>query len=447
MTIRGTGERNGPIASSAGANRAFTLILAGSSVSMLGSRVTAIAYPMLILYLTRSPVDAGWAAFAATAPSILVYLPAGALIDRRDPRRVMLWSEIGRGLAIAAIVCMVAWWRSVPLLILAAVVEESLEVFSTLAERRCVASLVERSRVPSALVRVEGRTHVVVMMGRPLGGLLFELGPIIPFLIDILTFIFSVCALLGIRSERATDEAIFAKLAKEMGRGRLRRVMNRPPGRPEWHVRSDIREGLNWLLEHRFARAAVVLSGTTTLICQGLIMVFIAQANARQMSSIAIGSVLAMSGLGGALGSALASRLRLPATHSLIKLQMLVWCVVFFMLAISGGRSPVCMAASMATLGFMGAMGNIEVATYLVQNANDKIARVTSIGRLTSFAAAAIGPVIGGYFFQQWGVQGAVYLLLMMTTLSAAYSVLTPSMRAAGRLRTDNQEICPRTAQ
>lgn len=49
---------------------------------MSGSQLTAIA-ALLVLYLTRSPRDAGWwVAFAATAHSILVYMPAGALIDR-----------------------------------------------------------------------------------------------------------------------------------------------------------------------------------------------------------------------------------------------------------------------------------------------------------------------------------------------------------------------------
>jgi MFS family permease len=161
------------------------LLLAGSSVSMLGSRVTTIAYPMLVLYLTGSPVTAGWVAFAATAPSVLVYMPAGALIDRWDPRRVMLLSEFGRGVAIATVAVTVALGRTtIPQLVVTAVIEEILEVFSTLAERRYVRSLVEPNQASSALVRIEARTHVVVLAGRPLGGFLFELEPIFPFPFD-----------------------------------------------------------------------------------------------------------------------------------------------------------------------------------------------------------------------------------------------------------------------
>jgi len=97
----------------------------------------------------------------------------------------------------------------------------------------------------------------------------------------------------------------------------------------------------------------------------------------------------------------------------------------------------------MVVLGFMGAMGNIEVGTYLVQNAEDKLARVTSIGRLTSFSACAIGPILGGFLFQKYGLQDTVYSLLGITAAATTYSVLTPSMRASGRLAGDNQDMCP----
>ena len=416
-----------------GKNRGFRMLLAGSSVSMLGSRVAAIGYPMLVLYLTGSPVDAGWVAFAATAPSILVYIPAGALVDRWDPRRVMLLSEVGRGLAIASVVVMVALGRpSIILLIVAAIIEEILEIFSTLAERRYVRALVPRGQALAAQVRIEARTHVVVLMGRPLGGLLFEIMPIGPFLANVVTFVISVAALLGIETGRPAGRATFSSLAREIGaRGRLRRSrLDQPRNR---QLRNDISEGVCWLWSNRFARTAVALSESTTLICQAMMMVFLAVAHSRQMSSIAVGTVLAASGLGGAAGSFVASRLPAPAPRSWIQVQMWFWVAALAVLAISGGESPFWMGIVMAILGFTGAMGNIEVGTYLIQHvAENMLARVTSIGRLMSFAAGAIGPVVGGFLFQKYGVQDTVNWLFITTILLAMYSLFTPSMRARG---------------
>src|SRR5689334_6091001 len=112
---------------------AFRWLMRASSVSMLGSHVTTIAYPLLVLSLTHSPLEAGWVAFAAMAPSILVHIPAGALVDRWNPGRAMRVSETGRGVAIASVAITLALGlASVPLLIAAAVLEGVLEVFSVL---------------------------------------------------------------------------------------------------------------------------------------------------------------------------------------------------------------------------------------------------------------------------------------------------------------------------
>jgi MFS family permease len=415
-------------------NRSFRLLLAGSSVSMLGSRVTIMAYPMLVLYLTGSPVAAGWAAFAATAPSILVYMPAGALVDRLDPRCIMLWGELGRGLAMAGIVTMIALRRpSVPLLIAAGIFGTTLEVFSTLAERRYVGSLVAETHAPSAMARIEARAHLVVTAGRPLGGLLFELAPIFPFLFDSLTFVVSVCTLLCIKSSRTDDHTPPA--SSVTARERFARAVSCQARTSDLHIGSDIREGIRWLLVNKFARSAGVLGAGATLISQALILVFIAEAHMLRLSTIVVGMVLAMSGLGGMAGSAVASRISGPATFSWLQVQMLAWSVALIMLTMSGGRSPIFTAATLAVFGLTGALGNIEVNLYLVRNLpKNMLARVTSINRLISFTAAAIGPVIGGFLLQVYGIRDTVNWLMIAAILLAAYAIISPSMRTRRRV-------------
>jgi len=150
-------------------NHGFLLLLGGSSISMLGSRVTTIAYPLLVLAISGSPVMAGWACFAATAPSVLFYLPAGAIVDRCNPRIAMLTFKVLRGLVIASVVAaLVMHELTVLQLIVAAGIEEIFQVFSSLAERRLTYSLVDPAKVPSALAQTEARTHTAVMLGRPL---------------------------------------------------------------------------------------------------------------------------------------------------------------------------------------------------------------------------------------------------------------------------------------
>lgn len=418
-------------------NRAFSLLLAGSSVSMVGSRVTTIAYPMLALYLTGSPVDAGLVACAATAPSIICYLPAGAVVDFLDPKRLLMLSEFGRGATIASVVTMV-WlgYRSLPLLLVLAVAEKILEVFSTLAERRYVGSLLETEQVSPAMSRVEARTHVAILVGRPLGGLLFEMAPIAPFLFDAATFVGSVGALGIKRRQPAKRHATIVMPIRKIGiRTWLTRTVTRLDQPPKLHMKNDIRKGLDWLWHDQFARTANAVLASSTLISQALIIFFIAEARAQHLPTVAIGFVLAMSGFGGALGSMLASRPPAPFSDFWIRIQMLAWSAAVSILAIFGAQSPVRMGIVMFIFGLTGAMSNIEVDTYIIRHVpGNMLARATSICRLISLTACAIGPVLGGLLFEMHSPQIIAYSFIGVTAVLAAFSMISPSMRIPDEL-------------
>jgi MFS family permease len=388
-------------------NANFRLLMGGSFVSMLGSRVTSIAYPLLVLSLTGSPVDAGWASFAALAPSVLAYLPAGALIDRWDPRTAMFRSELSRGSVIAAIVTLLVLHSMgvvvlvflVTGLVALAAIEQILAVFSELAERRFASSLVEPCQVVPAMASSEARTHMVILVGRPLGGLLFGFGKILPFVFDALSFTFTAGALtlIGRRQTSSSQERA-----------------------PSLHLRHEIADGLRWLRGHRFAEIALLLTFGTTLISQALIMVFFAEAHAGHMSAVAIGIVLAASGAGGALGSAAASRLfryfeNGRFEHRLLQIQMWIWAAMFILLFSLDSLSFLVMAGAMAVMGLTGALGNIEVGTFVVRHAKTMLARVMSVDRLAQLGALALGPPLGAWLFAQFRTEGAIAALLAIT--------------------------------
>src|SRR5215472_8753302 len=84
-------------------NRDFLLLWSGQIVSAVGSQVSLIAFPWLILAVTGSPAQAGLIAAMRTLPYILFGLPAGALIDRWNRKRVMILCDTGRALALLSI--------------------------------------------------------------------------------------------------------------------------------------------------------------------------------------------------------------------------------------------------------------------------------------------------------------------------------------------------------
>jgi MFS family permease len=424
-TVKATSKATDIAARKARKNRAFNRLMFGSSISMFGSRISTIAFPMLALHLSGSPFVAGLVVCAAITPSMLVYIPAGALADRWDPKPVMLVSEIGRGIAIASVVAPLAFGRrpSVYLLILAMVVEEVLEIFSTLAERRFFGYLIERDKTSHAQARraqarIEARTHAAVLAGRPVGPFLYELKPILPFLADAVSFVASVLSIICIAGQSKDRDVISNPLCMRTEKTK------------GW-LRKDIGGGILWLCRNKYARITIELMAGTTLISQALILIFLTEAHAQQLSSFAIGIGLAASGAGGILGSIVAGRLSERVKNSWLQIQMCAWSAALALLAISGGRSFLWIAAAMAVLGFTGSIGNIEFSSYLTQNvANGMLARVASIGQVLAIGACGLGPLLGGIAIQGWGVQRAVSLLLMMTAALAIFSFRRPKQEA-----------------
>src|SRR5262252_8078438 len=84
-------------------NRAYLLLWSGQAVSSVGSSASQLAFPLLILALTQSPAQAGFAGALRALAYLLLGLPAGALIDRWDRKRTMILCDIGRALALGSI--------------------------------------------------------------------------------------------------------------------------------------------------------------------------------------------------------------------------------------------------------------------------------------------------------------------------------------------------------
>lgn len=372
----------------------FKLLLTGSSVSLLGSRVTTIAYPLLALAISGSPLLAGWACFAATVPSVLVYLPAGAIVDRYNPRVAMLFCESIRGLAILSLVVALSMAKlTVALLITAAVVEEIFEVFSNLAERRLTCSLVEPENVPSALAGTEARTHLAVMLGRPLGALLFGAAPIAPFAFDSLTF--------------GANAATLLKMRKHYPHGSTARG-------PGAHLLREIGEGFGWLRRDSFARIALPLTAGTTFVGQALIMFFLIHAHAGHLGAVEIGIVLAGSGMGGILGALAAPWLFGSLAYGLLNWQLAGWVLTFACLYLWGWHSLWCIACAMMFMSLTGALGNVALDNYIAQTAGPALlGRVMSIYSLISFAALALGPLVGATLLSDHSPRHAVLVLLV----------------------------------
>src|SRR3954471_24383254 len=84
-------------------NRVFNLLWVSQSLSDLGTAISSLAVPLLVLVITGSAVRAGVVAPPALGGGLACRLPAGVLADRLDRRRTMLLCDTVRLLAYAGL--------------------------------------------------------------------------------------------------------------------------------------------------------------------------------------------------------------------------------------------------------------------------------------------------------------------------------------------------------
>ena len=119
--------------------RNFMLLLGGQLTSWLGTEVSGIALPLIVLSLTGSPAQAGGVAAIRGLVYVFWAIPAGVLMDRLDRKIVMSVANLGSGLAMGSIALSLFFHNlSLIQLYIASAVEGSFFVFANLGRSRYI---------------------------------------------------------------------------------------------------------------------------------------------------------------------------------------------------------------------------------------------------------------------------------------------------------------------
>ena len=99
-------------------NRVFVKLWGSLTITHFGGQITFLALPLTAaLMLDASPLEMGLLTAMEALPFPLFGLFAGVLIDRVRKLPIIIWADVGRGLALASVpVCAWAGWLSMPVL-------------------------------------------------------------------------------------------------------------------------------------------------------------------------------------------------------------------------------------------------------------------------------------------------------------------------------------------
>jgi MFS family permease len=392
-------------------NRDFLLLWAGAGLSFLGSRISAFAYPLIVLWATGSASEAGLVTFAAQLPYLVVQLPAGLIVDRFDRRTLMVFCDLGRLLAVGSIpvVLMVHGLNLVHLSVVA-FVEGSLTVVYRITERSALPSVVAEDQLTAATSRNEAREQAAGLLGQPGAGLLSTLTQWAPFLVTVILHAVSLCTVLLIRKKLQAER----------------------PTEPQ-RVYAALAEGLLWVWRHKFARAAAGLIAVSNLLFQVLLLAVLVIVRKGDGSQVVASLVFAGAGVGGMAGALSAPwwipRMTLP---TLVIGANAVWAVLVPFAAFV--RQPVLLGVLFGAMSFVGAVWTVGVGAYLVRIVPDHLrGRVTSVATLLAYGPIAFGSLAGGFAIQLVGVRGTVLAVSAVMIALTALAAASPGVRSLPR--------------
>jgi MFS family permease len=390
-------------------NRDYLLLWSGQSISDIGSSISTLAFPLLVLYLTHSPAQAGFVGAANALPRVVVTLLAGVLVDRWDRKRLMLCCDIGRAISLASIPIAASFGHlTMTQLYIAALIEGTLVVFSDLAETTCLPQVVSAEQLSAAVAQTEVTEGTTTLFGPPLSGLLFTISAMLPFLADAISYAVSIFTLLLIRTPFQQDRH-----------------------KNERKLHTEIIEGFVWLWHQPFIRNMTLLSGFSALALPGTGLIIIVLAQQQHATSAIIGLIFATDGLGAILGSLLASRLqkRITVGQSIILCR---WIFAILMPLYAIAPNSLALAAIGFGIGVADPIEDVPYFSHRLALIPDALkGRVISVCRLFSGTVRPLGLALTGILIQQFGPIRAILVLSLLWAIITLVMTLDSHIRKA----------------
>ena len=390
-------------------NPDYRLLWSGQTISSLGSGITQLAYPLLVLALTGSPAQAGIVSAINVVTFILFSLLAGAFIDRWDRKRTMIICDTGRMLSLLSIP-IVAWLGhlTVVQLYITAFIEGTLYVFFSVAQVSSLPQVVEKRLLPDAMAQNQVTSSTSILLSPPISGTIFALNRVLPFLFDSISYAVSVCSLLFIKTQ--------FQLKREA---------------TQRNLRSEIFEGFTFLWRQPLLFTMALISCGINFVLPGETLIVIVQAQSHHVSAPVIGIIFGIGGIGAILGAIFGS-----ALQRRFKFGTIIWSIswlfalLWFFYALI--PFPLALGGVYAGIALLAPLYNIVLVSYRLSLTPDELqGRVNSAARLFARGSSPLGLALTGTLLQWKGVVVTVLTFLVVLLVIALTVTLNPMLRNA----------------
>jgi MFS family permease len=392
-------------------NRNFLLLEAGRFLSSLGTSLSAIAYPLLVLALTHSPAKAGIVTFARTLPQPLLSLVAGAAGDRGNRKRQMLLADGVRFFALTTLGTLVLigaapWWA----IAVVGLVEGIGSTTFTGASAGALRAVVPIRQLPDALGARLAWGSSVLFAGPPLGGVLFQVGRAIPFLADAGSYLCSSASLVLLRTP-----------------------FQEPRAADTTPLRIRLFQGVAYLWSRPFLRTCAFLYGLGNPLMPGILLVLVVVGRRQGLTGGEIGALTAALGASAFLGSVASpwARRYLPI-RTIMLLEYTTWFGAWLFVA---WPTVYALLAVIIPFGIAAPITDSVVDGYRIAMTPDRLlGRVEAARTTIAQVALPFGPLVAGLLLEHVSPRVTIAVFAAFALSLFAWGWLSPAIRSAPSL-------------
>ncbi len=393
----------------------FAKLLAGQSISELGSAVTQIALPTIaVLLLHAGPFELGILIALQRIPFPILALFVGVWIDRLPRRRVMIVADLLRAATLAAVpISYGTGFLGLPLLYAVSLVTGVLTIFFDLAYLSYVPELVERERLSDANATLQMSLSVSNLAGPGLGGLLIQaVGAARAVGIDAVSFVLSFLSLVWMGPDKVWAE--------------------RRPSPGMW---KELREGLGHVFAHPLLRTLIITLGCVILfghVLEPNLYPFVY--STLHLSPATLGWILSVEGAGAVVGAYFSPRImgRVSAGW-ILAVTGVITGAAFIVVSFAGaGPTILILGGALIVKELLDPIHNVTQWSLRQLLTPDHLqGRMNSIFRTVYWGAWPLGNLVGGYLGSVFGPQKSIFLGgLLFGSLSLVF-LLGPLRKAS----------------
>lgn len=387
----------------------FTVLWSSQALSALGTSVSSLAYPLLVLDISGSALSAGLVGAVMAAVGLAARVPGGVLADRFRYRSIMLAADVARGTTVGGLALAVAAGAvTLPLVLVAVAVEVALGSLFGPAEFALLRGIVEPASRSIAVGRMQSRSALAGLVGPAIGGGLYGVAPALPFLLDACSYAASAVLVASLRGARH---------------------LRAPAGERPSSLAPAASAGWRWLRGQTFLLSAALWVSALHAVFGAVGLALLVLARDRGALPVEIGAMFAIGAAGALVGAVLTPALqrRVPPAR-LLQLAAIVDTLVT--LAILPLSSPYLIGVLGALAFLLAPAVTATVMGEVSRTCPDElVGRAQATVTLLTGVCAPLAPVAIGAILDLAGVAAGIASCAIAFGCLAAVSLLLPGFR------------------